>query len=243
MQSYRNTENSSGLQWESFLLSVLAVCLFFRHILDRVGASVGDAFFSSLEGVRPGVLHETVTQDSLDEELHNLAHSSSNSSSSGLESVISPSLSSETDHAVSEPMLQRGLEHSSILPPLPDIIVIKVLWPKLNDPPSISLLYRLRRVNKTWMRLISGTVEWSALEFVKLDNTGYLQSIRRFGKPRLSRNTRLRAEIHCFRRLLHENLILYERNNRKKVIQEEVETYDYSLIHEAGEAATIRLPD
>lgn len=92
------------------------------------------------------------------------------------------------------------------------------------------------------MKLIIGTVEWNALSFIKLDNSGYLKDIKRSGKPRLSRNARLLAEVQCFRKLLGENLARYEKG--EKVVRErDEESYFYTLIREAEEAAKIRLPD
>lgn len=76
----------------------------------------------------------------------------------------------ESSHIATRPPVQCRQDSSFILPPLRDSVVINILWPKLNDPPSISLLYRIWRVNKTWMRLIARTLEWNALEFIKLDN-------------------------------------------------------------------------
>jgi hypothetical protein len=58
-----------------------------------------------------------------------------------------------------------------MLLPLPDSLVTDVRWRHI--PRSISLMCRLRRVNRAWRDYIVTTVEWIALEFTKLDSRGY----------------------------------------------------------------------
>jgi hypothetical protein len=67
-----------------------------------------------------------------------------------------------------------------LLPLLLDSITTGVLWDKLRLPHSILLLYRLRRVNKAWHDFVGTTIEWTALEFTKMDNPGYLRFARKW---------------------------------------------------------------
>ena len=57
---------------------------------------------------------------------------------------------------------------------LPDSIARVVFLSALLRCRPISLILRLRRVNKHWRDLISTTVEWVALEFTRLDASGYV---------------------------------------------------------------------
>jgi hypothetical protein len=93
-----------------------------------------------------------------------------------------------------------------LLPPLPDLIARTALWDALRLPRSISLLYRLRRVNRRWRDFIGTTLEWTALEFTKLDNPGYQRFAWRWrGRHRYrTRYERYNIEIGNLRVVLDE---------------------------------------
>ena len=60
-----------------------------------------------------------------------------------------------------------------LLPQLPNSIFCDYVWAKLMRMNPISMLQRLRRVNQTWKQMVESTVEWTALEFTRLDAPGY----------------------------------------------------------------------
>lgn len=83
---------------------------------------------------------------------------------------------------------------NALLPSIPDSVVMTVIWPRL--PLSASVLWQLQRVSRRWRRFVGRTLEWEALEVVRIDNRGYKAAVRR-GLPRASLNERLSFE-HCF---------------------------------------------
>ena len=86
-------------------------------------------------------------------------------------------------------------EKNSLIEGLSDAIVREHIWTKLKLPPSISLIYRLRRVSKSWRELINSNIEWVALEFIRRDASGYHVCSARHYCRILSRYERLLAEI------------------------------------------------
>lgn len=116
--------------------------------------------------------------------------------------------------SVQHPPAARPLPFSSsqytLTSVLPDTVIKGPVWAALNSPPSISLLRRLNRVNNAWRSFTSGTVEWAALEFVRLDTPGYARFVER---ERLihghnlrykTRGDRFGLELNHFRTILDE---------------------------------------
>ena len=67
-----------------------------------------------------------------------------------------------------------------ILPFLPNVVTCAALWNKIWLLQSISLIFKLRRVSKGWCDFIGTTLEWTTLEFMRLDNPSYERFARRW---------------------------------------------------------------
>ena len=109
---------------------------------------------------------------------------------------------------------------ASLLPPLSDEIVLNRIWPCLQRKVNISLLWRLRRVNKAWKESVGTTLEWTALEVVRVDTPGYIQYLRDRGERRASLRERVEDEVRAITRLLSERLEDYVlRSKRIRITQ------------------------
>jgi hypothetical protein len=54
---------------------------------------------------------------------------------------------------------EEDVEERTLLPPLSDELVLGRIWPLLHRRVNVSLLWRLRRVNKAWKRKVGTTVD------------------------------------------------------------------------------------
>ena len=95
----------------------------------------------------------------------------------------------------------------TLLPPLNDEFVLHIIWPLLHRNVNVSLLWRLRRVNKAWKGKVGSTLEWSAMEMVRLDSPGYLRVLASKRIPRPSLRERVESERAAFLVLLGERLV------------------------------------
>lgn len=98
-------------------------------------------------------------------------------------------------------------EERTLMPPLNDELVLHRIWPLLHRRVSVSLLWRLRRVNRAWKRKIGTTVEWSALEMVRIDSPGFLRFLAANRVPRPSLSERVENERAAISILLAEHLV------------------------------------
>jgi hypothetical protein len=67
-------------------------------------------------------------------------------------------------------------------------------------------LFRLRRVSRRWHVFMESQLEWSALEFVRLDNPGYRLYVERKGLARMSLIQRVGFELDCLKVVVGERL-------------------------------------
>ena len=93
-----------------------------------------------------------------------------------------------------------------LLPLMPNADVERILWPYLQSSPDPSLLWRLRTVNRGWRKFVTTTLEWNALEVLRLDQSSYNCYVRRSGRRRASLTEQLRTEISNLRFLLSKDL-------------------------------------
>lgn len=99
-----------------------------------------------------------------------------------------------------------------LTPMLPDEVIHDHLWHALNCPPSISLLRRLRGLNRAWRDYLGTTLEWTALEFTRMDTPGYARFIARHQQTTgqqlrySTQGERFKMEIGHFRAVLEEPL-------------------------------------
>jgi hypothetical protein len=100
-------------------------------------------------------------------------------------------------------------QFATLLLPLPDSIVRRELWSRLNSLPSPSLLWRLRRVKRSWSAFVATMVEWQALEIVRQDHFSYITSMIVRKRERASLTERLKTEVSCVRFLLSEDLSVF----------------------------------
>ena len=95
---------------------------------------------------------------------------------------------------------------ATLLPPLSDELVFLHIWPLLHQRVNVSLLWRLRRVNRAWKKKVGTTLEWAALEFVRIDSPGYLRFLRNRGERRPPLRERVERELQSLIVLLAEDL-------------------------------------
>ena len=108
---------------------------------------------------------------------------------------------------VAEERFQEGeVEGKTLLPPLSDELVLERVWPHLHKRVNISVLWRLRRVNRAWKVKVGTTLEWAALEMVRLDSPGFLRLVADRCEPRPSLRERVEREMESFSVLLAEHL-------------------------------------
>ena len=104
---------------------------------------------------------------------------------------------------------EREVEGRTLLPPLSDELVLGRIWPLLHRRVNISLLWRLRKVNRAWKEKVGTTVEWAALEMVRIDSPGLLQYLAIRHELRPSLRERVEDELRALTVLLAERLIDY----------------------------------
>lgn len=80
----------------------------------------------------------------------------------------------------------RTVEVAKSLPLLNDEIVLTRIWPFLHRNVNVSLLWRLRKVNRAWKESVATTLEWAALEVVWVDTLGYVRYLQNRGERRAS---------------------------------------------------------
>ena len=97
-------------------------------------------------------------------------------------------------------------QEATLLPPLSDEFVFSRIWPLLHQRVNISLLWRLRRVNKAWRGKVGTSLEWTALEMVRVDAPGLARYLAQKGERRPSLRERVESEIKSFVMLLDERL-------------------------------------
>lgn len=112
---------------------------------------------------------------------------------------------------------QGGELGRTLLPPLDDELVLKRIWPLLHRRVNVSLLWRLRRVSRSWKEKVGTSMEWAALEVVRLDSPGYLRYLAERRERRPSMQERVETEMSALRVLLSERLDSF--GNRSEKVQ------------------------
>jgi hypothetical protein len=92
----------------------------------------------------------------------------------------------------------------TLLPPLSDELVLSRIWPRLHQRVNVSLLWRLRRVNRAWRRKVGTSLEWAALEIVRIDTPGLFRYLEKRGERRPSLRERVESELTSLAVLLCE---------------------------------------
>ena len=96
---------------------------------------------------------------------------------------------------------------ATLLPPLSDELVLTKIWPLLHKKVNVSLMWRLRRVSRDWRRGVALTLEWAALEVVRIDSPGYIRFLKEHGERRPSLQERVEDELQSITVLLSESLV------------------------------------
>ena len=112
-------------------------------------------------------------------------------------------------HPVSERSREgerEGIEERTLLPPLSDDLVLGRIWPHLHRRVNVSLLWRLRRVNRAWRGKVAGTLEWAALDMVRIDTPGLTWYLEERQERRPSIRERVEDELRAISVLLSENV-------------------------------------
>jgi hypothetical protein len=192
--------------WETVLVSIWAVCLLVRKLSAGLAIWAGQSFFRAL-GERHGGESESPEQSDLSE-----------TDSSG-NTEFGRRVSDDEQLAESESLRRSSFSDDSggdtscgcMVPGLPDEFIRRVLWPNfLTVPLRTEDLVRFRVVSKSWHRFVCSTLEWQALEFVRIDTPGYLRATHLGLQPRATINSRLGFEFKCFLFLLSEPMDRFE---------------------------------
>lgn len=69
----------------------------------------------------------------------------------------------------------RVVDGATLLPSLSDELVFSQIWPRFHQIVNISLLWRLRQVSRAWREGVGTTLEWVALDMVRVDTPGYVR--------------------------------------------------------------------
>lgn len=134
--------------------------------------------------------------------------------------VIEGRVFDKGSQTLNEGVDEEPVQGAKLLPPLSDEIVLNQIWPCLHREVNISLLWRRRRVSKAWKESVGTTLEWTALEVVRVDTPGYIQYLRGRGERRASLRERVKDELRAITRLLSERLEDYVlRSERIRVTQ------------------------
>jgi hypothetical protein len=112
---------------------------------------------------------------------------------------------------------------ATLLPPLSDELVLTKIWPLLHRRVNVSLMWRLRRVSRDWKKSVAQTLEWAALEVVRVDSPGYIQFLKNRGERRPSLQERVEDELRSIVVLLSECLVEYA--PRAESVQYTVENF------------------
>ena len=107
---------------------------------------------------------------------------------------------------LSEEEQRREAKTTSLLPPLSDELVLERTWPLLHKRVNISSLWRLRRVSRAWRESVARSVEWAALEVVRVDSPGLNRYLEKRGERRPPLRERVEDELRFLSVLLSENL-------------------------------------
>ena len=108
--------------------------------------------------------------------------------------------------AKEESSREKLIGEATLLPPLSDELVLSQIWPLLHKRVNVSLLWRLRKLNRAWKKKVGTTLEWAALEFVRIDSPGFLRLLEKRGEHRPSLRERVESELDSPVVLLAENL-------------------------------------
>ena len=123
--------------------------------------------------------------------------------------VIENKVFDRSYRSLSEVLRSEEVRAATLLPPLNDDLVITRIWPLLHRRVNVSLIWRLRRVSRAWKRSISNTLEWSALEMVRIESPGYLRFLEDRRERRPSLQERVEDELKSIAVLLSKQLADY----------------------------------
>jgi hypothetical protein len=79
----------------------------------------------------------------------------------------------------------------------------------------VSLIWRLRRVSRAWKKSVAMTLEWAALEMVRINSPGYIRFLKERREHRLSLQERVEDELRSITVLLSECLVEYSPQSEK----------------------------
>lgn len=105
-----------------------------------------------------------------------------------------------------EEKTEREVESATLLPPLSDRLVLERIWPLLHKRVNVSLLWRLRRVSRAWKRNVGVSLEWAALEVVRIDAPGLIRYLEERRERRPPLRERVEDELRAIKVLLSEPL-------------------------------------
>jgi uncharacterized protein YlaN (UPF0358 family) len=200
--------------WGSFLLVLWSFCILCGNVAKRVSVWAGLQFLQAVKQTRASECESEQRSPTQGEcELGCTGESEQTECGSTTTYTDEPVVYFlSVDSEAGESLTQEKPE-GLLMPGLPNDVVATHIWSKLFVNPNPSLLFRLRRVSRHWYDFVGGTLEWSALCFVRVDTPGYRAQLQRTQQQRLPLSERLRQEIAAFRFLMSENLVRFERKH------------------------------
>ncbi|KAG0618880.1 hypothetical protein M758_4G098100 [Ceratodon purpureus] len=173
--------------WEAFLHFLLSLFVLLRKVRDFLSSEVSDDEIENFQDAFATLsLEEQVPEEGED---------------------IPPQL---TESRVT-PSYTADSSSSS-----PNANVRDRLWRALNSPPTIAQLDRLCGLSLPWREYMNTTLEWTALEFTRMDTPGYIAYIDRHQRSmglRMRYRTlreRFQMELDHFRTVLEEPLVSHQ---------------------------------
>ena len=101
-------------------------------------------------------------------------------------------------------------EVATSLPSLCDKLVLSRIWPLFHYRVNMSLLWRLRQVNRAWKDCVGGTLEWVALDIVQVDSPCLHLYLLKRGERCPSLRERVESEFMSFKLFFSERLENFE---------------------------------
>lgn len=118
---------------------------------------------------------------------------------------------------------ERGREEpygeATLLPPLSDELVLSRIWPRLHQRVNVSLLWRLRRVSRAWKGKVGTSMEWAALEMVRVDAPGITRYLEMKGERHLTLRERVESELDSLAVLFRECLSDFAPRPRQTLLE------------------------
>ena len=120
-------------------------------------------------------------------------------------------------------------EGATLLPPLNNELVFTQIWPRFHQSLNISLLWRLRRVNRAWREGVGKTLEWATLDMVPVDTPNFVWYLSKHHERRPSLQDRVESKVKSFKLLFAERLADLENRSKTRRTKGEEDENSWQL--------------